>query len=98
MPREPDRVPALNVYGVQQSDTMMEYWAAGSCVLDPTATALPRAPTLPGPYLRAALACALRAHTRAPPRTALPADAVVSSRFESSESTEIQVPPTPSLG
>ena len=49
MPREPDRVPALNVYGVQQSDAMMEYrqldWAAGSCVLlRPRCHGRPRCP------------------------------------------------------
>ena len=49
MSREPDRTPALNVYGVQQSDAMMEYrqldWAAGSCVLlRPRCLGRPRCP------------------------------------------------------
>ena len=95
MAREPDRVPALNVYGVQQSDTMMEYWAAGSCVLlRLSCHGRPRCPA----RAYAQLSRARCARTRAPHRTVLPADAAVSFCFESSESTEIQVPPTPSLG
>jgi hypothetical protein len=39
------------------------------------APAPPRAPALPGPCLRAVHTCALRAHARAPPRPASPADA-----------------------
>ena len=67
MPREPGRTPALNVYGVQQSDAMMEYrqldWAAGSCVLlRPRCHGRPRCPARD--YALRSRARAARAHAR----------------------------------